>query len=55
MKKVKRDIFLKQMLNILKSYIIFTKIYYFYKQEKKLTNVKSLLVVQKANKNMFFI
>ena len=55
MKIVMRDIFLKQMLNILKNYLIFIKIFHFYQKEKKLINVKSLFVVQKAKKNMLFI
>ena len=50
MKTVIRDIFLKQMLNILKHCLIFTKIYHFYQKEKKLINVKNLFVVQKAKK-----
>ena len=45
MKTVIRDIFLKQMLNILKNYLIFTRIYHFYQKEKKSIDVKTLFVV----------
>ena len=45
MKTVIKDIFLKSMLNIQKNYLMFTRIYHFYREEKKLINVKSLFVV----------
>ena len=50
-----RDIFLKQMLNILKNYLTFTKIYDSYQKEKKIINAKRLFVVQKTKKYMLFV
>ena len=43
MKTVIKDIFLKQMLNIKKNYLIFTKTYHFYQKEKKIEKVKKLV------------
>ena len=53
MKTVIKDIFLKQMLNFLKKYLIFTKIYDFC-QKKKLEKVKKLVSGIEDKKNMLF-
>ena len=44
-KKMMKDIFLKLMFNILKNYMDFIMIYYFYLQEWKLKKSKSLLKI----------
>ena len=54
MKTVIRDIFLKQMLNIKKNYLIFIVIYQFYLKEIKLKNVISLFVTYMTRKTMLF-
>ena len=43
MKTMMRDIFLKQMLNILDNYLIFTNIFHFYQKEKKINKCKKLI------------
>ena len=45
MKIVKKDIFLKQMLNIQNILLIFVVIFHFYMNERKIKNVIDLLVI----------
>ena len=44
MKKVMKDMFLKLMFNILKSYTNFIMIYHFYQKEYELGNESALLL-----------
>ena len=55
MKIVIRDVFLKQMLNTQKLYLIFIVIYHFYPNKIKLKNVISLFVTYMTKKTMLFI
>ena len=54
MKIVIRDVFLKQMLNTQKLYLIFIVIYHFYPNKIKLKNVISLFVTYMTKKTMLF-
>ena len=51
MKKVIRDVFLKQMLSIHKICLVFIAIYHFYLKERKSKNVTSLFVTFLTKKN----
>ena len=55
MKTVIRDIFSKQMLSIVKSYLIFIKIFHFYQKERKLENVESLFATYEKEKYVVHI
>ena len=53
-KIVIRDIFLKQMLNIQKFFLIFIVIFHFYLNEAKLKNAISLFAAHMRKKKMLF-